>query len=117
MQDQIVSSMVKTVSDNMLAEIEHGGCVDEYLRDQLVVYQALAEGLSNVYGGERPDGLVGPSLHAQTAQWVAKEVLGVEFDEQGECEGIGFDPGTERESEKGEEYLAHDLERLDIADA
>ena len=42
---QIVSSIIKTVSDTLFAEIEHGGCVDEFLRDQLVVYQALAEGL------------------------------------------------------------------------
>jgi RNA 3'-terminal phosphate cyclase (ATP) len=67
--------------------------VDEYLRDQLVVFQALAEGRSSVYGGKSKDEgvLLGPSLHAKTAQWVAQKMLGVDFDDEGKCEGIGHD--------------------------
>ncbi|EUC37929.1 hypothetical protein COCCADRAFT_84269 [Bipolaris zeicola 26-R-13] len=105
----VVANIVKTVSDNLLAEIEHGGCVDEYLRDQLVVYQALARGKSEVYGGEKKDGLVKPSLHARTAQWVAGEILGVEFDERGGCEGIGF-------LHSSEEELVRELDALHVAD-
>ena len=100
---------MKRVSDNLLAEIEYGGCVDEYLRDQLVVYQALAQEKSEVYGGESKEGLVKPSLHARTAQWVAGEILGVEFDERGGCEGIGFLPS-------GEEELVQELDALHVAD-
>jgi RNA 3'-terminal phosphate cyclase (ATP) len=112
-QEQVVSSIVKSVSDDLLAEIEHGGCVDEYLRDQLVVYQALAEGRSNVYGGERANGTVYPSLHAQTAQWVAKEILGVDFNKQGGCKGIGFHPPSE-EREEEEEELTQGLKKLEV---
>lgn len=108
--EQIVPTIVKKVSDDLLAEIEHGGCVDEYLRDQLVVFQALAEGRSTVYGGKK-DTLVEPSLHAKTAQWVAKEILGVEFDEEGECEGIGFWESLKKEDDD----LAEGLERLNLA--
>jgi RNA 3'-terminal phosphate cyclase (ATP) len=85
--EHIVPSMVEKVSDDLLSEIEHGGCVDEWMRDQLVVFQALAEGTSRVDGGGRE-----PSLHARTAMWVASEVLGVEWDGGG-CEGIGFVSG------------------------
>jgi RNA 3'-terminal phosphate cyclase (ATP) len=93
--ERIVPTMVKRVSDDLLSEIEHGGCVDEYLRDQLVVFQALAEGKSSVFSGRRGDKLVQPSLHAQTTMWVAKEIIGVECDDEGGCEGIGFLPRNE----------------------
>ncbi|KAI4705071.1 hypothetical protein J4E89_009365 [Alternaria sp. Ai002NY15] len=98
--EQIIPTIVKEVSDDLLAEIEHGGCVDEYLRDQLVVFQALAEGRSKVYGGKRNDVLMEPSLHAKTAQWVAKEIIGVEFDDEGGCKGIG--------------YLSHNVDKNDV---
>ena len=82
--------------------------MDEYLRDQLVVFQALAEGRSTVYGGKRQE-LVEPSLHARTAQWVTKEMLGVDFDDEGACEGIAYGPKAEPT-----EDLAQDLEKLDV---
>jgi RNA 3'-terminal phosphate cyclase (ATP) len=88
--ERIVPTMVKKVSDDLLTEIEHGGCVDEYMRDQLVVFQALADGRSRVAGGHKGNALVQPSLHARTAMWVAKEIIGVVFDEEGGCEGIGY---------------------------
>jgi RNA 3'-terminal phosphate cyclase (ATP) len=116
--DVAISNLVRKVSDDLISEIEHGGCVDEYLRDQLVVFQALAKGKSEVYGGIKGDDLVEPSLHAQTAHWVAKELIGIKFDKQGNCEGIGFQVGG-KEGEKGakdgevdEATLA--LEKLDL---
>jgi RNA 3'-terminal phosphate cyclase (ATP) len=103
--ERIVPSMLKKVSDDLIGEIEHGGCVDEWMRDQLVVFQALAEGRSRVDGGGRE-----PSLHARTAMWVASEILGVKWVE-GECEGIGFVPGG-----KGEvnEEIVDGVRRLEI---
>lgn len=92
--DTIISKIVRKVSGDLVGEIEHGGCVDEYMRDQLVVFQALALGKSVVFGGSREGALVDPSLHAKTAHWVARGVIGVEFDDDGSCEGIrlGADP-------------------------
>jgi RNA 3'-terminal phosphate cyclase (ATP) len=98
------------MSDDLLAELEHGGCVDEHLRDQLVVFQGLAQGRSTVYGGKRKEP-VEQSLHAKTAQWVAKEILGVDFDEEGACEGIGYESTVEPS-----EVLARDLEKLNVHD-
>ncbi|KAF2200668.1 EPT/RTPC-like protein [Delitschia confertaspora ATCC 74209] len=91
--DTVISQLVKQVTAKLITEIDHGGCVDEYMRDQLVVFQALAKGKSSVYNGRKKDGtLVEPSLHAKTAQWVANALLGVMFDEEGGCEGVGYVP-------------------------
>src|SRR5690242_17391007 len=79
----IIPQIVRKVSDDLIAEIEHGGCVDEWMRDQLVVYQALTEGRSRVDGGRRDDRVLEPSLHAKTAMWVAQKIVGVCFDEEG----------------------------------
>jgi len=91
--ERIVPTMVKRVSNDLLGEMAHGGCVDEYMRDQLVVFQTLACGRSRVSGGMKADAFVSPSLHAQTAMWVAKEMTGVELDDEGGCEGVGYVPG------------------------
>ncbi|KAK7192136.1 hypothetical protein DPSP01_009795 [Paraphaeosphaeria sporulosa] len=88
--DSIISSIVKKVFNDLIEELDHEGCADEYMRDQLVVFQALAVGKSNVYGGKRKEVLLEPSLHAKTAHWVAKELIDVHFDDDGGCEGIAF---------------------------
>jgi RNA 3'-terminal phosphate cyclase (ATP) len=108
--EKIVPTMTKKVSDDLLSEIEHGGCVDEYMRDQLVVFQSLAEGTSNVFGGQKGDALVQPSLHAKTAMWVAKQITGVQFSDEGGCEGIGFHPGGKEAEEGILDALETDLE-------
>jgi RNA 3'-terminal phosphate cyclase (ATP) len=108
--EQITPDIVRKVSDDLLAEIEHGGCLDEYSRDQLVVFQALARGESRVYGGKRNGVLVKPSLHAMTAQWVAKEILGVQFDDEGGCEGVGYLPSNVGKKDIAGDDIAKDLE-------
>ncbi|KAI9695882.1 MAG: hypothetical protein M1836_005999 [Candelina mexicana] len=103
-----ITKLVNTVVNALLSELKHGGCVDEYMQDQLVIYQALAKGTSVVDAGRRgnaeeQDGYPAPreaSLHTRTARWVANQVLGVTFDEEGACEGVGFVVG-ERFSGKG----------------
>jgi RNA 3'-terminal phosphate cyclase (ATP) len=87
-----IPKLVAKVIADLSIELEHGGCVDEYMRDQYVVFQALAMGRSEIDGGYRQDKreAVEASLHTQTARWVASELLGVQFDERGTCEGIGF---------------------------
>ena len=76
-------AIVKKVVRDLDRELEHGGCVDKYLQDQLTVFQALAKGTSTVHGGKA-------SLHTDTTQWVCEKLLGVSFDEGGHCEGVGF---------------------------
>ncbi|KAI9843280.1 MAG: hypothetical protein M1837_006495 [Sclerophora amabilis] len=82
-----------------------GACMDEYMQDQLVVFQALAKGNCRVNGGDqegpgaantsRREIAKRPSLHTKTAHWVASQVLGVEFDKDGNCQGVGFVVGED----------------------
>jgi RNA 3'-terminal phosphate cyclase (ATP) len=47
------------------------------MRDQLVVFQALAEGASRTFGGCDATGEPREaSLHAKTAEWVIGQMLG-----------------------------------------
>lgn len=105
--------LVEKVLDDLDKELAHGGCVDEYMQDQLVVLQALAEGRAEVdYGKGR-----WPSLHTQTARWVAEQVLGMRFDEKGTCDGHAFRVGEKFWERKGKQTdLAKDIEDLSISD-
>jgi len=99
--DDAMPRLVSRVVAELAAEIEHGGCVDEYMRDQLVVFQALAAGKSVVDGGEVDGRKVEQSLHARTAQWVVNMLLDVEFDDRGCCEGVGLRAGEDYAKRRG----------------
>lgn len=105
--------LVEKVLGDLEKELAHGGCVDEYMQDQLVVFQALAEGSAEVdYGNGRS-----ASLHTQTARWVAEQILGMKFNEKGECNGQALRVGErvwEREG-KHKEDLAESMEKLSLA--
>jgi len=105
--------LVEKVLDDLDKELAHGGCVDEYMQDQLVVFQALAEGRAEVdYGKGR-----WPSLHTQTARWVAEQVLGTRFGEKGTCDGQAFRVGEKFWERKGKQTdLAKDIKDLSISD-
>ena len=45
------STVAKEAVDELLANLKHGGCVDEYLQDQLIIFMALASGRSSVSCG------------------------------------------------------------------
>lgn len=115
-----VNQMVKQVVGELKAEIESGACVDEYCADQLVVFRALAKGRSVVNCGfDENGGARERSLHEQTAWWVAREMLGVELDEDGGCEGVGFVVGERldgrRAREESElEEIEERIERLEV---
>ena len=81
--------LVNQVVRELAAELCHGGCMDEYMEDQLVVFQALAQGRSWADGGKER----GTSLHTKTARWVVESLVGTTFDEKGACEGVGFRVG------------------------
>ena len=83
-----VDALVGKVTGDLRNELSHGGCVDEFLQDQLTVFQALTVGKSTVQGGKE-------SLHTETARWVCEKILRVSFDEQGHCEGVGLTAGGE----------------------
>ena len=111
---QKLHQLVEKVVQDLEHQLAYGGCVDEFMQDQLVVFQALAEGRSDVDSG------VGPaaeraSLHTQTVRWVTERVLGSKFDDDGACEGVGFSVGEkywEREGRRSE--LVEGVENLVI---
>ncbi|KAI4205477.1 MAG: hypothetical protein LQ346_001431 [Caloplaca aetnensis] len=101
------------VTKDLEEELTRGSCMDEYMQDQLIVFQALAEGRSTIDSGKTAHA----TLHTQTARWVAEQILGIAFDEQGSCTGCGFKVGEyfmERSSRKVEEESVAKLEQLSI---
>ncbi|KEF56482.1 uncharacterized protein A1O9_08063 [Exophiala aquamarina CBS 119918] len=98
---QIVAEVVGNVAREIIAEFQKGGCVDEYAEDQIVVFQALAEGRSIIDTGRKHgmgkrkgggvDGGGEGSLHTRTVRWVCEQVLGTVFDSEGGCLGRTVD--------------------------
>ena len=73
--EQTATELADRVSHDLYAEWSSGAYVDEHMRDQLVVFQALAEGESRTYGGSTDTGeLREASLHARTAEWVVEKM-------------------------------------------
>lgn len=108
-----VSEMVKRVVNDLDAEITGDSCVDEYMSDQLVVFQALAKGRSMIRSRKEEDGNASEkTLHAQTAWWVVSKMLSVEVDEEGGCDGVGFVVGDRSVVRKKKEEADERLEGL-----
>lgn len=62
--DETAKMAVKEIVESM----DGGGCVDDYLQDQLILYMALADGISEIVTNSL-------TLHAQTAIWLASKML------------------------------------------
>lgn len=84
-------------AEMLLRNIRHNGCVDEFLQDQLIIYMALAKGVSRMRTGPL-------TLHTQTAIHVAEQLTKAKFtirkadDENAhndthiiECQGAGVE--------------------------
>ncbi|KAI0362748.1 RNA 3'-terminal phosphate cyclase [Trametes cingulata] len=76
----------------LVANLAHGGCVDEYMQDQIIIFLALAQGKSRVRTGPL-------TLHTRTAIWVAEQLSDAKFHVEEsdnsaiiECEGVGYVP-------------------------
>ncbi|XP_068096092.1 RNA 3'-terminal phosphate cyclase isoform X1 [Hyperolius riggenbachi] len=78
----------------LLRNLRHGGCVDEYLQDQLIIFMALADGVSQLKTGPL-------TLHTQTAIHFAEQLTKASFTVKKceeantdcciiECQGIGL---------------------------
>lgn len=114
----VVRMVSRQVCRELTEEVHSRGAVDEYLQDQLVVFQALAEGTSsfprsgmrlesedgqkeviaelNIGQRMKRDKTVEPfgegSMHTTTARWVTAELLdGLEWYNKGRiCRGVGM---------------------------
>jgi len=73
--EQTATELADRVSHDLYAEWSSGAYVDEHMRDQLVVFQALAEGKSQIFAGRTMTGEPREmSLHAKTAEWVVEKM-------------------------------------------
>lgn len=78
-------------AEELINNLYHGGCVDDYVQDQIILLMALAKGKSTVRIGAL-------SLHTETAIHVAKQLTEARFKiteiNKGatliECDGIGL---------------------------
>jgi RNA 3'-terminal phosphate cyclase (ATP) len=73
--EQTATELADRVSHDLYTEWSSGAYVDEHMRDQLVVFQALAKGESQVFAGRTITGEKREtSLHARTAEWVVEKM-------------------------------------------
>ncbi|KAF2068542.1 hypothetical protein CYY_010131 [Polysphondylium violaceum] len=92
--------VAEDATDIILKDLQDGGCVDEYLQDQLIIFMALAKGKSEIKTGPI-------SLHTQTSILFTSKFTGAEFiitpcenRKLGEetfiitCNGIGYLPSS-----------------------
>ncbi|KAL0577903.1 hypothetical protein V5O48_004098 [Marasmius crinis-equi] len=89
------SKVGKEAAEGLIRQLDAGGCVDEWLQDQLIILMALAEGDSEILCGRG-----GLTLHTQTAIWVMEQLTNAKFDVEElptdhtiiRCKGIGYAP-------------------------
>ncbi|KAI4240145.1 MAG: hypothetical protein L6R40_005277 [Gallowayella cf. fulva] len=105
-----LETVANKVTKELEEELQRGGCVDEYMQDQLVVFQALADGTSVVDSGNE----LHATLHTKTARWVTERLLGLNFNEKGTCGGCGFEVGEDY-TKRAVQDSADELERLRIS--
>ncbi|KAL3923371.1 MAG: hypothetical protein SGILL_001692, partial [Bacillariaceae sp.] len=82
-----IADTAKHAAKELVNVIQGGGCVDDYLQDQLILYMALAEGVSQVT-------MNGVTMHTQTAMWLAEQL----------CDGVKFEviPFSNQEQGNGD---------------
>ncbi|GAX15704.1 RNA 3'-terminal phosphate cyclase [Fistulifera solaris] len=66
-------SVARGAAQELIASLEGGACVDLWLQDQLILYMALADGVSEI--------ITGPlTQHTRTAIWVAESLTDARFE-------------------------------------
>jgi RNA 3'-terminal phosphate cyclase (ATP) len=60
-------------ANELVSTLGDGGCVDEWLQDQLIIFMALAEGVSEMHTGSL-------TQHTQTAIRIAEQLTGARFE-------------------------------------
>lgn len=63
----------KNATKELISALEAGGCVDGWLQDQLIIYMALADGVSEIVTGC-------VTLHTRTAIDIAEQMTGAKFE-------------------------------------
>lgn len=88
----------------LISALQAGGCVDGWLQDQLIIYMALADGVSEIVTGCL-------TLHTRTAIDVAEQMTGVKFEVKrlDDMEGVGSTSASVDDEVHGSIYGAKGL--------
>jgi RNA 3'-terminal phosphate cyclase (ATP) len=62
----------REAAQELMQTLLDGGCVDEWMQDQMILYMALAEGESEMMTGTL-------TMHTKTAIWIAEKMTGTKF--------------------------------------
>ncbi|RGB26070.1 RNA 3'-terminal phosphate cyclase domain-containing protein [Rhizophagus diaphanus] len=71
-QKETPEEVGKNAAEKLIQNIKHGGCVDEHLQDQLIIFMALAESRSKLVSGPI-------TLHTRTAIHFVETMSGAKF--------------------------------------
>lgn len=91
-RDKKAEDVGRKAGEKLIENLDHAGCVDEYLQDQLIIFMALARGKSRILSGPI-------TLHTETAIHVTQILTQAKFTIEKisenrsiiECDGIGFE--------------------------
>eukprot|EP00593_Proboscia_inermis_P003895 CAMPEP_0171325540 /NCGR_PEP_ID=MMETSP0816-20121228/116870_1 /TAXON_ID=420281 /ORGANISM="Proboscia inermis, Strain CCAP1064/1" /LENGTH=227 /DNA_ID=CAMNT_0011824737 /DNA_START=93 /DNA_END=777 /DNA_ORIENTATION=- len=64
--------VAREATTELLQTLRQGGCMDDWLQDQIILYMALAHGTSSILTGAL-------TLHTRTAIWIATSMTGAQF--------------------------------------
>ncbi|KAK0210414.1 RNA 3'-terminal phosphate cyclase domain-containing protein [Desarmillaria ectypa] len=89
----VAQAVGRLAAESLIRGLCAGGCVDEWLQDQIIIFMALAEGTSQINCGKGE-----LELHTETAIWVAQQFTDAKFDVEADlsgctvirCRGIGY---------------------------
>jgi len=89
-RDTRAEDVGRKAGEELLHNMQHGGCVDDHLQDQLIIFMALAKGQSRLHCGA-------VTLHTETAIHVAQLMTKAKFTIEKKsdgttiiiCDGIG----------------------------
>ena len=63
----------REAAEELVATLKDGGCVDDWLQDQLILFMALASGSSEMLTGSL-------TMHTRSAIWTAEQLSGAKFE-------------------------------------
>jgi RNA 3'-terminal phosphate cyclase (ATP) len=69
-QGKAAEKVAEEAAASILKDLQEGGCTDEYLQDQLIIFMALAKGTSKIKTGPL-------SLHTETSIFFTQLLTGV----------------------------------------
>jgi RNA 3'-terminal phosphate cyclase (ATP) len=71
-KEALAEGLAREACKQLLYNLRTGGCVDEHLQDQIIIFCALAKGTSRFRCGA-------PTLHTETAMYFVGKVTGAKF--------------------------------------